>query len=183
MDTSESPLKVTPGQSFCVTPVTASPVTVSAGDITLCQIEPGTQGIFIAPAGVTEISLSAAANVQAVFKYAPALTQRGGNPTPSPEPVPTGGALKHGHIYALTVTDATDLSALTLADDATAELWLTYSAGAVTWPSSWVWGTDTFDSASPESAPDFVSGEFYCVVVRHYAVRGIVIATLSHTVK
>lgn len=183
MDTSESPLKVTPGQSFCVTPVTASPVTVSAGDITLCQIEPGTQGIFIAPAGVTEITLSAAANVQAVFKYAPALTQRGGNPTPSPEPVPAGGALKHGHIYAISVSADTDLSALTVDADATAEIWLSYSAGAVTWPSAWVWGMDTFNSASPESSPDFTAGEFYCLVVRHYAARGITIATLSHILK
>lgn len=91
--------------------------------------------------------------------------------------------LVHGRVYTLTVAEDTDLSALTVADDATAEIWVTYSAGAVTWPGTWVWGTDVFDSAASEDEPVFAAGEMYCVVVRHYAARGVTIATLSHIVK
>ena len=181
-------MQTTPGQSYCVNVLTA-PVEVQAvyadGTIeSLKTLDQEGQYTFIAMSAETRfIGGEIGKQVLPVpFNSAPVGNGNGGGGT-SPSPLDPAKPLANGKVYTLTVTEATDLSALTVEDDATAEIWLSYSAGSVTWPATWVWGTDTFNSADPDASPDFTAGEFYCIVVRHYSARGIVIATLSHTVK
>lgn len=178
----------TAGTTYCVNVKTA-PVAVYAvlpntdpeeRELLRIFTEAGQQ-YFTAQSGKTVLEGGTVGLVTETFNAAPATVVGGGGASPSP--LDPEKPLKHGHIYALTVTEATDLSALTVEDDATAEIWLSYSAGSVTWPSAWLWGTDTFDSASPEATPDFTQGEFFCLVVRHYAALNVTLATLSHTLK
>ncbi len=64
----------------------------------------------------------------------------GGAPAaPVPEPLGTTTTLKHGHVYTLALEEDADLSALGVEPNATAELWIDYTAGSVTWPGDWAW--------------------------------------------
>ena len=80
----------------------------------------------------------------------------GGTPQPLdltyPEP------LKNGHVYTLAVAAATDLSAVRVKEYATCELWLNYTAGAVTWPDGCWWAEG--------SEPTLEAGKSYAVALR-----------------
>lgn len=180
-------MQTTPGQSYCVNVLTA-PVEVQAvyadGTIeSLKTLDTAGQYTFIAMSAETRFSGGEIGKqvLPVPFNSAPAAVVGGGSASPSP--LDPEKPLANGKVYTLSVTDGADLSALTVEEDATAEIWLSYTSGSVTWPATWVWGADTFDNADPDASPDFTAGEFYCLVVRHCSARGIVIATLSHTVK
>lgn len=83
--------------------------------------------------------------VRGNFNLPPAGGGGGGQPvTPVPEPLGTTTTLLHGHVYTLAVSTDTDLSSLGVELYGTAELWIDYTAGSVTWP-AWLW----LDGAAP----------------------------------
>lgn len=59
---------------------------------------------------------------------------------PVPETtIPTDNKLMHKHLYILASVDGLDISSVTVEDYATVDLWIDYTAGAVTTPSNWSW--------------------------------------------
>ena len=88
----------------------------------------------------------------------------GGAPSaPVPEPLGTTTTLLHGHVYTLAVVENTDLSALGVELYGTAELWVDYTAGSVTWPTGlwWVEG----------SAPTLEADKSYAIALRNDGVK------------
>lgn len=77
---------------------------------------------------------------------------------PQPLDLTSTEPLKHGHVYTLAVAADTDMSALTVKQYATCELWLDYTAGSVTWP-EWLW----LDG----SAPTLEAGNRYRLAFRN----------------
>ena len=102
----------------------------------------------------------------------------GGAPvTPAPEPLGTTTTLLHGHVYTVAADDAvdgTDLSALEVEPYATAELWIDYSAGSVTWPQLWSWG----DNLVPDN---LTAGTRYFVRVKSDGTAVIAELKYSYT--
>ena len=85
-------------------------------------------------------------------------------PAPVPEPLGTTTTLKQGHVYLVTA-DATaqDFTGITLADNATAEIWLTCTSddNSVALPGStqgWIW---------LDAMPDMEAGKTYAVAARN----------------
>lgn len=92
------------------------------------------------------------------------FTGGGGTPAaPTPEPLGTTTTLKHGHVYTLAVAADTDLSALAVELHATAELWIDYTAGSVTWPTGLWWAEG--------SAPTLAAGKSYAIALRNDGVK------------
>lgn len=83
-------------------------------------------------------------------------------PAPVPEPLGTT-TLLHGHVYTLAVAADTNLSALAVAQYATCELWIDYTAGSVTWPTGLWWAEG--------SAPTLEAGKSYAVTLRNDGVK------------
>ena len=82
---------------------------------------------------------------------------------PTPEPLGTTTTLLHGHVYTLAVAENTDLSALSVEPYGTAELWIDYTAGSVTWPTGLWWAEG--------SAPTLAAGKSYCIALRNDGVK------------
>lgn len=82
---------------------------------------------------------------------------------PQPLDLTSTEPLKNGHVYTLAVTADTDLSALTVKQYATCELWLDYTAGSVTWPEG-LWWADG-------SAPTLAAGKSYAIALRNDGVK------------
>lgn len=85
-------------------------------------------------------------------------------PAPVPEPLDTTTTMLHGHVYLVTA-DATaqDFTGITLADNATAEIWLTCTSNdnSVALPGStegWIW---------LDAMPDMAAGKTYAVAARN----------------
>lgn len=96
----------------------------------------------------------------------------GGAPVaPVPEPLGTTTTLLHGHVYTLAVEAGTDLSALGVELYGTAELWIDYTAGSVTWPTLWSWVDGI--------VPTFTAGTRY--FVRGWSDGVAVIAKLEYS--
>lgn len=94
-------------------------------------------------------------------------------PVPVPEPLGTTTTLKHGHVYTLAVAENTDLSALSVELYGTAELWVDYTAGSVTWPALWSWVDGI--------VPTFTAGTRYFVRVWSDGVAVIAKLEYSYT--
>ena len=98
----------------------------------------------------------------------------GGAPVaPTPEPLGTTTTLLHGHVYTLAVAVDTDLSALGVELYGTAELWIDYTAGSVTWPTLWSWVDGI--------VPTFTAGTRYFVRVWSDGVAVIAKLEYSYT--
>ena len=82
---------------------------------------------------------------------------------PTPEPLGTTTTLLHGHVYTLAVAADTNLSSLAVAEYATCELWLDYTAGSVTWPQGLWWAEG--------SAPTLAAGKSYAIALRNDGVK------------
>ncbi len=88
----------------------------------------------------------------------------GGAPAaPVPEPLGTTTTLLHGHVYTLAVSADTDLSALGVELYGTAELWIDYTAGSVTWTTGLWWAEG--------SAPTLTAGKSYAIALRNDGVK------------
>lgn len=83
--------------------------------------------------------------------------------TPQPLDLTSTEPLKNGHVYTLAVAADTDLSALTVKQYATCELWLDYTAGSVTWPQGMWWAEG--------SAPTLAAGKSYAIALRNDGVK------------
>ena len=98
----------------------------------------------------------------------------GGAPAaPVPEPLGTTTTMLHGHVYTLAVSADTDLSALGVELYGTAELWIDYTAGSVTWPTLWSWVDGI--------VPTFTAGTRYFVRVWSDGVAVIAKLEYSYT--
>ena len=98
----------------------------------------------------------------------------GGAPVaPVPEPLGTTTTLLHGHVYTLAVAGDTDLSSLGVELYGTAELWIDYTAGSVTWPTLWSWVDGI--------VPTFTAGTRYFVRVWSDGVAVIAELKYSYT--
>ena len=96
----------------------------------------------------------------------------GGAPSaPVPEPLGTTTTLLHDHVYTLAVAEDTDLSALGVELYGSAELWIDYTAGSVTWPTLWSWVDDI--------VPSFTASNRY--FVRVWSDGHAVIAKLEYS--
>lgn len=84
-------------------------------------------------------------------------------PAPVPEPLGATTTLLHGHVYTLAVAGDTDLSALGVELYGTAELWVDYTAGSVTWPTGLWWAEG--------SAPTLEAGKSYAIALRNDGVK------------
>lgn len=161
MSTTHTGLSV--GKTHAVTSPNGCTVTDERGN-QVATIEAGKQGFFIAqtPAVVVDDD---SALVTRSFDGAPASQGSGGGmpSAPTPEPLPASGELKHQHVYLATATDGLDLSALSVETYGTAELWLDYTAGSVTWPAAlwWVEG----------DAPTLEAGKSYAIALRNDGVK------------
>lgn len=82
---------------------------------------------------------------------------------PQPLDLTSTEPLKNGHVYTLAVAADTDLSALTVKQYATCELWLDYTAGSVTWPQG-LWWVEC-------SAPTLAAGKSYAIALRNDGVK------------
>ncbi len=82
---------------------------------------------------------------------------------PQPLDLTSTEPLKNGHVYTLAVAADTDLSALTVKQYATCELWLDYTAGSVTWPTGLWWAEG--------SAPTLEAGKSYAIALRNDGVK------------
>lgn len=97
--------------------------------------------------------------------------------------------MKHGVIYFAEQSGALDLTGLTVAENATVYIQITSDGSAISFPASWVWGIDAFDSTlDPPTSPTalfdgttWVSGTTYLVSV-HSDENGV-IATVSYARK
>ena len=155
-----------PGVGYCVTARTDA--TVTDGNGMSLTVEAGAQAVFVASTAGVEYDPTACTIVQVRGNFSmppadgsgggqiaidPAPTQGSENavssggvytalrelPAPTPEPLGTTTTLLHGHVYTLEVSADTDLSALGVELYGTAELWIDYTAGSVTWPQLWSW--------------------------------------------
>lgn len=161
---------LTPNSFYVLTCTTACTVTaVDAWGTTHTLIAPETAGQHVFFSIADKISISdESAIISGPFAKAPVLLgtagSGGGMPsTPTPEPLPASGALKHGHVYLATATDGLDLSALSVEEYGTAELWIDYVSGSVTWPAAlwWVEG----------DAPTLEAGKSYAIAIRDDGVK------------
>ena len=87
----------------------------------------------------------------------------GAHAAPVPEPLGTTTTLLHGHVYTLDVSADTDLSALGVELYGTAELWIDYTAGSVTWTTGLWWAEG--------SAPTLEAGKSYAIALRNDGVK------------
>lgn len=92
--------------------------------------------------------------------------------------------LKHNRIYALNVTSNINLQGLTVEDNATAYIEITFTSGSISFPTSWVWGIDVFDSTlDPPTSPTSIVGTFEAgktYLVSVHADKLGIIATISY---
>lgn len=131
--------KTIKGYSYVVTASTATTVTDSHG-LNL-QVAAGAQQGFIATGSAVNYTGDCTiVQLRGNFNLPSTGGGGGGQPSaPVPEPLGTTTTLLHGHVYTLAVAGDTDLSALGVELYGTAELWLDYTAGSVTWPTLWSW--------------------------------------------
>lgn len=152
------------GKTYAVTTPNGCTVTDGNG-YTVKQIDAGKQGFFTAQTPQVELSDDSAV-CTLTFNRAPAEdggNGGGGASAPTPEPLPASGELKHGHVYLATATAGLDISALTVEEYGTCELWLDYVSGSVTWPAAlwWVEG----------NAPTLEAGKSYAIALRNDGVK------------
>lgn len=102
-------------------------------------------------------------------------------PAPVPEPLGATTTLLHGHVYTLAVAADTDLSALTVKQYATCELWLDYTAGSVTWPALyWLDGTSSDAQHDHDVPPDMSVVGRYRVTLRNEG-SGVTYANVAYS--
>lgn len=106
----------------------------------------------------------------------------GGAPAaPVPEPLGTTTTLLHGHVYTLAVAENTDLSALGVELNATAELWVDYTAGSVTWPTLyWLDGTSSDAQHDHDVPPDMSAVGRHRVTLRNEG-SGVTYANVAYS--
>lgn len=156
--------KTLKGYTYVVTASEAVTITDSNGLV--LEVPAGEQRPFTA--STTEVEYSAPCTITQVrgnFNMPSAGGGGGGQPVaPVPEPLGTTTTLKQGHVYLVTA-DATaqDFTGITLADNATAEIWLTCTSddNSVALPGStegWIW---------LDAMPDMAAGKTYAVAARN----------------
>lgn len=153
-----------PGVGYCVTAKTEA--TVTDGNGLSLTVDAGAQAVFVASGSGVEYDPEACTIVQVRGNFSMPSTGGGGGGqpvAPVPEPLGTTTTLLHGHVYTLAVGADTDLSALTVKQYATCELWLDYTAGSVTWPQGLWWAEG--------SAPTLAAGKSYAIALRNDGVK------------
>lgn len=155
--------KTLKGYTYVVTASEAVTITDSNGLV--LEVPAGEQRPFTA--STTEVEYSAPCTITQVrgnFSAPSAGGGGGGQPVaPVPEPLGTTTTMLHGHVYTLAVAADTDLSALTVKQYATCELWIDYTAGSVTWPTGLWWAEG--------SAPTLEAGKSYAIALRNDGVK------------
>lgn len=182
---------LTVGKTYAVTTAGGCTITDEDGN-TVKVIAANSQGVFVAQTPSVTLSDDNAL-FTLVFNSALALDGNGGGGTITIDPAPTQGSdnavssggvytalhalpapvpetlgttttLKQGHVYLVTA-DATaqDFTGITLADNATAEIWLTCTSddNSVALPGSsegWIW---------LDAMPDMEAGKTYAVAARN----------------
>lgn len=153
--------------------------------------KPGSPLYFVA--GTASIRLSSADYLlTGPFEGAPAGNGNGGGEQPaSPEVIVledgSSVELADGRVYFAPPT-APNLSALSVAPNATVQIWLAYYGDDVVFPEDWVW-SDTSEFQLPAGSAggvgDFVVGEKYLITVHKNTLTGIdfTIAHRAITVK
>lgn len=152
---------VVQGYVYVVTAETTTTVTDAHGlNLT---VQAGQQAQLVASGDTVELTGSATLTQLRTANFNQPAAQGGGGQAPTPEPLPASGALKHQHIYQATATDGLDLSALSVEEYGTCELWLDYVSGSVTWPAAlwWVEG----------DAPTLEAGKSYAIAIRNDGVK------------
>ena len=96
-------------------------------------------------------------------------------PAPVPEPLEEDTAMRNGGVYTVDAAGtALDFSAVTLPDNATAEVWIECTAETnITWPDAWLWQ----DGSAPQVACDTAteaSHRYRIVVLNEGAALDIV---------
>ena len=100
---------------------------------------------------------------------------------PQPLDLTSTEPLKNGHVYTLAVAADTDLSALTVKQYATCELWLDYTAGSVTWPTLyWLDGTSSDAQHDHDVPPDMSAVGRYRVTLRNEG-SGVTYANMAYS--
>lgn len=171
-----------PGVGYCVTAKTDA--TVTDGNGLSLSVDAGAQAVFVASGSGVEYDPEACTIVQVRgnFNMPSAGSGGGGQPVaPVPEPLGTTTTLLHGHVYTRAVAEDTDLSALSVAQYATCELWLDYTAGSVTWPTLyWLDGTSSDAQHDHDVPPDMSAVGRYRVTLRNEG-SGVTYANVAYS--
>lgn len=90
-----------------------------------------------------------------------------------PEALTSDTMLQNGHVYTLSLTEATSLSTLEIGEaSTTAEIWVTTGeeVPTLTWPEEWKW----VDNSNPSTATIPIADSLNCYVVRRDS-KGVVV--------
>lgn len=195
---------LTVGKTYAVTSANGCTVTLANG--VEVELQAG-QDYFTPDTPEVTVSDDTATVVQ-VFNHAPARRGGGGSvtidpaptqgsdnavssggvytalrelPAPTPEPLGTTTTLLHGHVYTLAVAADTNLSALSVAQYATCELWIDYTAGSVTWPALyWLDGSSSDAQHDHDVPPDMSAVGRYRVTLRNEG-SGVTYANVAYS--
>lgn len=145
---------------YCVTAKTDCTITSPSG--LHVSLSAGTQSFVYADADSLEIAGEATlTQTPGRFSPAPAAASGGGGSTGPvvPAALPSGGMLKGGKVYLVTAKACLDLSALSVEEYGTCELWIDYTAGSVTL-GDWTWPDD-------DEPATWDAGKRYALVLRN----------------
>lgn len=190
------PISVSVGRTYAVTDAADCTVTDESGRV-LCEHKAGSSQSYFTATTQTVTVTSATVHVTEVFNGAPAQNGSGGGDVPESPTVTelvngAADSLADGRVYHIDPAPdgGFDFSALTVAPNATARIWLDAGTGPVVFPEAWVWSdSDTFqlpaEGEEPQGVGDFVEGETYLLTVCRYkyGAKDFTIANRAVTVQ